>query len=156
MHVQFTLRKFSYMVCQQITEQTVKALMWILTLGNQSPTYTKLWPTIYNNCLKNFSHSLHQNIPPEYTVVLTTWLSNLTVLSVHNDARTCHFDGPDMFIDRDIYFWETNKGFWARDLLLHEIHGVLLFVQIVLRNALTVLQISILIWEMYQSEWEKL
>jgi hypothetical protein len=32
----------------------------------------------------------------------------------------------------------------------------LLFVRIVLRNALTVLQISILIWEMYQSDWEKL
>ena len=27
---------------------------------NQSPTYTKVLLTIYNNCLQNFSHSLHQ------------------------------------------------------------------------------------------------
>ncbi len=105
-----------------------------------------------NNKHQNCSHSLHQNIPPEYTVILTTWQSNLTVLSVRNDtglvilmAQTC-----------SLTFWEMNYVFWARDWLLQEIHGVLLFVRVVLRNALTVLQMSRMIREMYQSDWEKL
>ena len=29
------------------------------------------------------------------------------VLSIDNDTRTWHSDGPDMFIDTDIYFWES-------------------------------------------------
>jgi len=56
----------------------------------------------YSNCHQNCCNSLHQNIPPEYS-----YIDNMTkqlVLSVHNDTRTCHSDGTDMFIDTDIYF----------------------------------------------------
>ena len=47
----------------------------------------------------------------QYTVILTTWLSNLTALSVHNDTRTCHSDGTDMFIVTDICFERWTKDF---------------------------------------------
>lgn len=47
----------------------------------------------------NFSYSLHQNIPPEYTVISTTRLSNLTFLSVHDDTRTCESECTDTDID---------------------------------------------------------
>lgn len=35
--------------------------------------------------IKNFSYSLQQNVPPEYTVILTRWLINLFL---HNKTRT--------------------------------------------------------------------
>ena len=82
--------------------------MWIVSSLLQSISHIHQSVTIYNNCHENFSHSLHQNTPPEYTVILATWLNNLTVLPIHNDTRACHSDGTDMFIDTDIYFWEMN------------------------------------------------
>ena len=78
---------------------------------NQSPTYTKVLLTIYNNCLQNLSHSLQQYIPPEYTVILTTWLSNLTVLSVHNDKRTCHCDALACSLTQIFTFEKQTKDF---------------------------------------------
>ncbi len=47
----------------------------------------------YSDC----SHSSHQVILTERTVILTTWLSFLTNLLVNNDSRTFHSDGTDMF-----------------------------------------------------------
>jgi len=61
------------------------------------------------------------------------------------DCVICTQWHKDMFID--------TVGFWTRDWLLQVIHGVLLFVQIVLSNALTGLQISRMIREMYR-DWK--
>lgn len=44
------------------------------------------------------------------------------------------------------------RDFWERLFL---IHSVSLFVQVVLRNVLTVLQMSKRIWEMHQCDWQK-
>ncbi len=54
------------------------------------------------------------------------------------------------------YFWEMNYAFWASHRLLQVIHCVVLFGQIVSRNALTVLQTLRMIREMHQSDWESL
>lgn len=61
-----------------------------------------------------------KNIPPEYSV-LTTWLSNLTVLSVPNDTRTCHSECTDMFIETDIDLRWTKD--FEKDWLWLVIHG---------------------------------
>jgi len=63
-----------------------------------------------------------------------------------------HSDGTDMFIDRYLLLRDELRILSKREWLLQEIHGVLLFVRIVLRNALTVLQMSRMIREMYQSD----
>ncbi len=70
-----------------------------------------------NNKHQNCSHSLHQNIPPEYTVILTTWQSNLTVLSVRNDtglvilmAQTCSLTQIFIF-ERWTKYFEQETGF---------------------------------------------
>lgn len=75
----------------------------------------------------NWSHSSLQNMPPESTVLLTTRLSRPTVLLVHSKTRTCPSDGTDMLTDTEMNSW-----------LLQAVHGVLLFVRIVLKNALPV------------------
>ncbi len=56
----------------------------------------------------SINYSLHQVILTVCSVILTTWLSILTVLFVNNDTRTFHSDGTDMFIDINTYFWEMN------------------------------------------------
>lgn len=53
----------------------------------------------YRNGHPNCSHSLHQVILTEYTVILTSLLSILTILFVNNDTRTFHY-GTDIFIDK--------------------------------------------------------
>ncbi len=64
----------------------------------------------YSKCHPNCCHSLHQVILTECTVILTKWLSILTILFVNNDTRTFYSDGTDMFIDINTYFegWSTD------------------------------------------------
>ncbi len=58
---------------------------------------------------------------------------------MNNDTRTFHSDGTDMFIDKYLLLRDELKILSNR--LLQEIHCVVLFVRIVLRNAHTSLQI---------------
>ncbi len=76
-----------------------------------------------NNKHQNCSHSLHQNIPPEYTVILTTWQSNLTVLSVRNDtglvilmAQTCSLTQIFIF-ERWTTYFEQETGFCRKSMV---------------------------------------
>ncbi len=64
----------------------------------------------YSNCHPNFCHSLHQVILTECIVILTTWLSILTVLFVNNDTRTFHSDGTDMFLDIQVDLKKIEYG----------------------------------------------
>ncbi len=56
-----------------------------------------------------------------------------------------------MFIDRYL-FLKDELSILSKRLAFAGNHGVLLFLRVVLRNALTVLQMSRMIQEMYQSD----
>ena len=87
---------------------------------------------------------------------MKTWQSHLTILFIHDGAKTSHFGDTGRLTDMNTCFWGMDHPFWASDMLLQVIHQVLQFALIVLRNALTAVQMLIVMWEKHQSNWEKL
>lgn len=117
----FSCCVFSFVFCFLYQGDISLSCCWSLTM------------TIYNSLLKPLPEFI-SNIPPEYTTLFTTRLINLDLLSQLSETRSWNVHWCRYLIMRN--------GLWILKKMLDFVGNpcCLLFVWIVLRNALTVLQ----------------